>query len=54
LAASHHTHQFVIAHWPEDQWEVAWFVNPPVGQTCYFLQYQLIAILLVAHRDCSL
>ncbi|KAF8523136.1 hypothetical protein BU17DRAFT_64031 [Hysterangium stoloniferum] len=29
LAASHHTHQFVIAHWPEDQWEVAWFVNPP-------------------------
>lgn len=30
LAAAHHTHQFVLAHWPENDWEVAWFVNPPV------------------------
>ncbi|KAF8582857.1 hypothetical protein K439DRAFT_1350268 [Ramaria rubella] len=29
LTAAHHTHQFVLAHWPENIWEVAWFVNPP-------------------------
>ena len=33
LAASHHVHQFVLARWPEDEWEVAWFVNPPVCHT---------------------
>ena len=30
LAATAHIYQFVLAHWPEDEWEVAWFVNPPV------------------------
>ncbi|KAF8526134.1 hypothetical protein JB92DRAFT_2700775 [Gautieria morchelliformis] len=29
LAAAHHTQQFILAHWPENDWEVAWFVNPP-------------------------
>ncbi|KIO33003.1 hypothetical protein M407DRAFT_18160 [Tulasnella calospora MUT 4182] len=23
------THKFVLDNWPEDLWEVAWFVNPP-------------------------
>lgn len=25
-----HFHKYVLAHWPEDDWETAWFVNPPV------------------------
>lgn len=29
--ASRPTHDFVVAHWPPDLWEVAWFVNPPVS-----------------------
>ncbi|KIJ45115.1 hypothetical protein M422DRAFT_29969 [Sphaerobolus stellatus SS14] len=28
-AAAQHTLDFVLTHWPEDEWEVAWFVNPP-------------------------
>lgn len=25
------SHKFVLDKWPEDVWEVAWFVNPPVS-----------------------
>ncbi|GJJ08768.1 hypothetical protein Clacol_002987 [Clathrus columnatus] len=31
INAGRHTHNFVVDHWPPELWEVAWFVNPPVG-----------------------
>lgn len=36
LNAGQHTHNFVIAHWPPQIWEVAWFVNPHVSFLFYF------------------
>lgn len=39
LAAAYHINQFVLEHWPEDDWEVAWFVNPPV---CHINRHQCL------------
>jgi hypothetical protein len=25
-------HQFIVATWKEQEWETAWFVNPPVSE----------------------
>ena len=27
-----HVNTFVLQHWPENQWETAWFLNPPVSE----------------------
>lgn len=32
--ARHEFHVFVKNRWPEDDWECAWFVNPPVSSCC--------------------
>jgi hypothetical protein len=28
--ASEHLHTFIVERFPEDEWETAWIVNPPV------------------------
>jgi hypothetical protein len=30
-------HQFVVATWKEQEWETAWFVNPPVSGFMFHL-----------------
>jgi len=36
--AAKYTEEFIAAHWPEEEWELMWFVNPPVSSSFSFFR----------------